>query len=99
MVYRNMTPVSSFANLSDSDLLVAVKRLDGAERRATAALIASLAEIDARRLYLGEGCSSLFAYCTRILHLSEDAAYGRIEVARAARKFPEIFDLLAEGAA
>jgi hypothetical protein len=99
MVYRNMTPVPSFEDLSDRDLLVEVKRLAGAERRATAALIASLAEIDARRLYLGEGCTSLFAYCTRILHLSEDAAYGRIEVARAARKFPVILDLLADGAA
>lgn len=97
MVYRNMTPVSSFADLSDRDLLVEVKRLAGAERRATAGLIASLAEIDARRLYLGEGCTSLFTYCTRILHLSEDAAYGRIEVARAARKFPVILDLLADG--
>ena len=94
-----MTPVPSYADLSDRDLLVEVKRLAGAERRATAALIASLAEIDARRLYLGEGCTSLFAYCTRILHLSEDAAYGRIEVARAARKFPVILDLLEEGAA
>lgn len=99
MVYRSMTPVPSFTDLSDRDLLVEVKRLAGAERRATAALIASLAEIDARRLYLGEGCTSLFAYCTRVLHLSEDAAYGRIEVARAARKFPVILDLLEEGAA
>lgn len=94
-----MTPVPSFADLSDRDLLVEVKRLVSAERCATAVLIASLAEIDARRLYLGEGCTSLFAYCTRILHLSEDAAYGRIEVARAARKFPVILNLLADGAA
>ena len=35
--------------------------------------------MDARRLYLAEGCSSLFTYCTEILHLSEHAAYGRIE--------------------
>jgi len=43
------------------------------ERRAMAALIRSLMELDARRLYLGEGCSSLFTYCTRVLHLSESA--------------------------
>ena len=61
-------------------------------------LIVALAEVDARRLYLGEGCSSLFVYCTRVLHLSEHAAYGRIEAARAARKFPLILELLVEGA-
>ncbi len=61
-------------------------------------LVALLAELDARRLYLGEGCSSLFTYCTQVLRLSEHAAYGRIEAARVARKFPIVLDLLAEGA-
>ena len=51
------------------------------QRDATVALIAHLAELDARRLYLAEGCASLFAYCTQVLHLSEHAAYGRIEAA------------------
>jgi hypothetical protein len=55
-------------------------------------------EVDSRRLYLGEGCSSLFTYCTRVLHLSEHAAYGRIEAARASRRFPRILELLADGA-
>src|SRR5438045_1839770 len=67
-------------------------------REATARLIAALAEVDARRLYLGEGCSSLFTYCTQVLHLSEHAAYGRIEAARAVRRFPTILELLADGA-
>jgi 5-methylcytosine-specific restriction endonuclease McrA len=87
----------ALASLNDSDLLLEVKRLAAAERHATAALIASLAEVDARRLYLGEGCSSLFTYCTQVLHLSEHTAYGRIEAARAARRFSVILDLLAEG--
>jgi hypothetical protein len=53
--------------------------------------------MDARRLYLGAGYSSLFTYCTQALHLSEHAAYGRIEAARAARRFPLVMDLLANG--
>ena len=63
-------------------------------------LIASLAELDARRLYLGAGCSSLFTYCTEVLHLSEHAAYGPIEAARAAQRAapPLILARLAEGA-
>jgi hypothetical protein len=87
----------SLANLSDEQLLLNVKTLAAREREATAQLIASLAELDARRLYLGEGFSSLFTYCTRCLHLSEHAAYGRIEAARAARKWPMILELLADG--
>ncbi len=83
--------------LTDDQLLVEVKALAAGERDATAQLIASLAELDARRLYLGEGCSSLFAYCTRVLHQSEHAAYNRIEAARAARTWPVILDLLADG--
>jgi hypothetical protein len=60
-------------------------------------LIAHLAEFDARRLHLGAGYSSLFAYCTQVLRLSEHEAYNRIEAARAARKFPVILDRLAKG--
>jgi hypothetical protein len=39
----------------------------------------------------------LFCYCTQVLHVSEHAAYRRIEAARIARRFPVILDLLAEG--
>ena len=88
---------TKFGGLSDRDLISEVKRLAQAERNATAALVASLAEMDARRLYLGEGCSSLFTYCTRVLHLSEHAAYGRIEAARAARRFPAVLERLESG--
>src|SRR4029079_14877959 len=42
-------------------------------------------------------CSSLFTYCTRVLRLSEHAAFGRIEAARAARRFPLILERLASG--
>src|SRR5207245_793511 len=50
-----------------------------------------------RRLYLGAGFSSLFTYCCSVLHLSEPAAYNRIEAARAARRFPVILGMLGEG--
>jgi 5-methylcytosine-specific restriction endonuclease McrA len=84
-------------NLSNRELLDATVRAARQEGRATADLLALLAEVDARRLYLGEGCSSLFTYCTRVLHLSEHAAYHRIEGARAARRFPKVFELVASG--
>jgi hypothetical protein len=90
-----MDEASDHATLSDPDLLREVRRLVSRERAATAALIAALGELDVRRLYLAEGCSSLFTYCTHVLHLSEHAAYGRIEAARAARKWPVVLELFA----
>jgi hypothetical protein len=83
-----MITIACLTGVSDADLLSAVTRAAGDERAATVHLIALLAELDTRRLYLAEGCSSLFTYCTQILHLSEHAAYSRIEAARCARRFP-----------
>lgn len=93
----NTIILSTVAQLSNHDLLARVKHLAGRERAVTATLVAHLAELDERRLYLAEGCASLFTYCTQILRLSEHAAYGRIEVARASRKYPVILELLSDG--
>ena len=41
--------------------------------------------------------SSMFAYATEILHLSEAEAYLRIAVARAARRFPVLLCMLGDG--
>src|SRR5206468_6785294 len=90
--------LASLTHVADAQILSAMTRAAADERAATTQLIALLAEHDARRLYLGAGCSSLFTYCTHVLHLSEHAAYGRIAAARCARRFPMILDLLAEGA-
>jgi hypothetical protein len=99
VIERRMTSTNqSFANLSDKELLATVKRLATSECRATATLVRSLIELDVRRLYLGEGYSSLFTYCTQALHLAEGAAYNRIEAARAARRFPAILTALEDGA-
>ena len=92
-----MRTLSTFSHFANDALLAETIRLAGDERLATGRLIAALAEVDARRLYLGEGCSSLFVYCTHVLHLSEHAAYSRIEAARAARRHPLILDLLIAG--
>ena len=83
--------------MSDRDLLDHVKRAAQRERETSVQLIALLMELDARKLYLAEGCSSLFTYCRQVLHLSEHAAYGRIEAARTARRYPVILERLAEG--
>ena len=94
----NTSILSIAAALSDRDLLSRLQQLAGRERAALVELLAHLAELDTRRsVYAAEGYGSLFAYCTGALRLSEDAAYNRIEAARASRRFPGILDLLADG--
>ncbi len=91
------TAHESLAGLSDDELLIELRRSVVAERAVTGHVIEVLAEVDARRLYLAEGCSSLFRYCTEILHLSEHAAYGRITAARLVRRVPGVLEAMQRG--
>jgi hypothetical protein len=67
------------------------------ERGAIASLLADIAEIDARHLFLRSGFESMRAYCMQKLHLSEDRAAKRIQVARLARELPALFPPIADG--
>jgi len=76
-----------------NELTAAIAR----ENVSTAVVLDHIAEYDERKLYLAAGYPSMFAYCVEALHLSEEAAYKRIRAARAARRFPVIFDMVADG--
>ena len=89
--------IDSLSHLPDPVLLRGLAALIARDCRTTAELLAYLAEVDARRLYLPAGYPSMFLYCVQELHLSEDSAYKRIQAARVARRFPAIFAALAEG--
>jgi hypothetical protein len=91
------TPSSSPTTISDTELIAELTRLVACERHATGRLLRSLIEFDARRLYLGLGYPSLFAYCTQALHYAEHAALNRIEVARAARRLPSLLEHIEAG--
>ncbi|MEO8906358.1 MAG: hypothetical protein ABI488_27335 [Polyangiaceae bacterium] len=60
-------------------------------------LLAHLAELDERRLYLGLGFPSLFAYCTQTLGMCESSAGRRILAARVCRRFGGSFERVALG--
>jgi len=90
--------LTSLTRLSDAELVTRLKSLLARERYATAHLVAHLAELDTRDLHLREGYNSLYVYCRDALGLSEGESYNRIEVARAARRFPIILEMLAAGA-
>src|SRR6478672_3695178 len=77
----------SLAHLTDAALLRQLTSLVHQDRASTATLLAHLAEVDLRRLYLPAGYPSMHVFCVERLRFSDDAAYRRIRAARAARQF------------
>jgi hypothetical protein len=90
--------MASLSSISDAELLAQVPVLLTRERAATAELIAYLAEIHRRRLYLEQACSSLRSFCVERLGYSEDEAAKRVRVAHLARQLPSVLDELRRGA-
>ena len=87
----------SFSHFSDQDLLRDLDARVGRVRIETAGLIACIAEVDARKLYLPAGDDSMFAYCIRRYGFTRETAFKRIRAARTARQFPVILAALADG--
>jgi hypothetical protein len=87
----------SLTHLDDRVLLHDLAALVAQDRVTTAQLLAHLAEVDSRRLYLPAAHPSMYSYCVHELRLSEDAACKRIQAARVARQFPVIFEAVADG--
>lgn len=90
-------PALAIGQLSDDELESRLKRLAAIERRTLALMLVHLGEFDERRLYEDRGQPSLFSYCVNVLGYSEQAAYKRIQAARAARAHPEILRRLEAG--
>jgi hypothetical protein len=89
--------VLSLKSLRDEDLLRQLSRLVRQWRGVEADVVAHIGEVELRRLYAREACSSMFEYCRRVLGLRENEAYLRITVARAARENPALLDMLRDG--
>src|SRR5262245_7559670 len=87
----------SLTHLTDGALLRDLTALVVRDRSITALLLAQLAEVDARKLYLPAGYPSMHVYCVQELGLSEDAVLKRIQAARICRQFPALFSSVAEG--
>jgi hypothetical protein len=86
-----------FEKMDDDRMLEGVIAVVKRSNEATAELLAYLIEVERRGLQLREACSSMFAFCTERLHLSESAAGKRITAARTARRFPIVLDMIASG--
>ena len=85
---KHLSPEDAMRNLDAIDLEEKSKLTKG---------IALIAVIDERRDYLAAGCSCMRNYYMGRLHMSEDKALQRIQVAKAALRFPDVFECLADG--
>ena len=83
--------------IPDDELLRRLGDLVSRSRGVEVDLVTHIGEADERKLYAREGSPSMFAYCTRVLHLSEAEAYLRITVARASRQHPMLLTMLGDG--
>ncbi len=88
---------STVGALSDRELLRQTSTMVRHERHLLGAVIDHLAEIDARRLYLQRGCSSLFDYAVRELGYSDPAAARRIGAVRLCADQPGARERLRDG--
>ncbi len=87
----------TLAQLGESELFGRLERLVQRRGQLTAELLVHLGEVDRRKLYLAQACSSMHGYCTARLHLSDAAAYRHIRAARLGRQFPLLLELVAAG--
>jgi hypothetical protein len=79
---RGMRDRYRLGGLGNDQLLAALSGLVRREHDLMSDLLAHLAELDERRLYLDLGFTSLFAYCTEALGFCRSSAGRRIAVAR-----------------
>ena len=82
------------SHLTDQALLRLIERHASEHSSSGAQLLADIAAIDDRKLFLGAGYPSLLEYCVGHLKLSRDAAGRRIQAARTAQRFPWIFEAI-----
>ena len=88
---------STVAALPDQVLLEQTRMLARHEQALQLSVLDHLREIDARRLYLLLGYSSLFDYTVRELHYTEAAAWRRIKAMRLCRETRGVRERLQDG--
>jgi hypothetical protein len=83
--------------VTDHELLSRVERLVKADRVSSVKLLVHLGEVEARKLYLERGFSSMYDYCMTALGMSEAETYLRLLAAKTGKRFPLVLERLAQG--
>ncbi len=80
--------MTKLGELSNDELLARLRAHVGRGNVWLIGLLAYVAEVDARRLYAEQACTSTWDFCVRKLGMSDSEAQRRIAVARVVRRFP-----------
>jgi len=83
--------------LSDDDLLRCFGSAVSSDNRNNEELLRLIDAVGRRRLWAELAHSSMFDFCVKRFHMSEAVAGKRIGVARLARHFPVIFEMIGRG--
>ena len=84
------------AQLSDGDLLQAMRHTLHQQRQGVVQFLEYLVEVEARRLHVQAGHNSLYGFI-RSLGFGEGEAYRRSSAAKVVRDFPAVKEYLAHG--
>src|SRR5829696_3133147 len=87
----------SLEHLSDDAVLDGLHFHARRDRKNTARMLVHIGESHHRRLHSQRGFPSMRSYCVRVLHLSDDAARKRVQVALKGRYLPVIFEAIYDG--
>src|SRR6185436_474743 len=87
----------SLPRLTETAVRQGIRDRHATDCRNTAELLAFINVFEERSYYVADGYSSMYAWCITELHYSEDVICRRLDAARTARRFPQIFVALAEG--
>ncbi len=94
---NNNKNICELNEISNTELTERISILQSKERSVVLRFLIHLGEFDKRGLYLKEGYSSLFDYCTRKLNLSEGSAFRRMTAARFLRDHPKCIKSFVNG--
>jgi hypothetical protein len=106
VLYRSYAPLpgvimthglDEVRRIADDELLSRVERLVKADRALSVKLLVHLGEVEARKLYLERGYSSMYDYCMTALGMSEAETYLRLLAAKTGKRLPLVLERLAEG--
>ena len=89
--------MKKLGELSNEELLAQLRGHLGKGHVWQARLVAYLAEVDHRQLFLDHACPSMWEFCIRKLGMSESEANLRIAAGRVIRQFPRARGYLEEG--
>jgi hypothetical protein len=82
--------------VTDDELLARLERLVKADRAIGVKLLVHLGEVEARKLFLERGYSSMYDYCMTALGMSEAETYLRLLAAKTGKRLPLVLERLAE---